>query len=364
MKYALKQINQIPVPTWRWLHVNHVDMELDYEQKQYTTNAVQQSVDGISIQPIDQAPLHIREKLRADRIDESVKELIASERNQGYFITIPKGFQADEPVIIEYQLDNQEPTLMDETIVLAEEGSKATIVMQYQSKDDQETTHCGVTHIVAQENADIAVIKTQTLSGQSKHVDYVSGVAEEDAKVSLVLVELGSKQVVGNANIELLGQRSQATIDSLFVGYADQLLDFNYRVAHHGKGTLSDIEGRGVLLDQCKKVFRGTLDFLQGASQSVGNETEFVVLLSERVQNLSVPLMLCAEDDVQGAHAASAGKIDENKMFYLESRGLNEVEAKKLILEAEFTPILAKIPSAALRDQLTQQVRRSLQHVK
>lgn len=364
MKYALKQINQIPVPTWRWLHVNHVDIELEYEPKEYTLNPLEETVDGISIRPIEQAPLHIREKLRADRIDQSSKNLIQSDRNQGYFIIIPKGFQAEQPVIIEYKLGEEQSVLIDETIIVAEEDSKATIVIQYQSKDVQETTHCGVTYVMAQANSDITLIKTQSLSEKSQHVDYVSGEALEDATVSVILAELGAKQIVGNANIELLGERSQATIDSIFVGYGEQLLDFNYRIAHHGKGTFSDIEGRGVLLDKCRKVFRGTLDFLQGASQSIGNETEFIVLLSDRVQNLSVPLMLCAEDDVQGAHAASAGKIDEDKMFYLESRGLDEVQAKKLIIEAEFTPILAKIPSVALRDQLTQQVRRSLQHVK
>ncbi len=364
MKQAFNEINQIQVPTWRWLHVNHVGIDFDYTGQVYNKDPISKKIDGIKIESIDRAPSSIREKLNKERIDIEVKSFVEKNCNHGYYITIPKGFVADEPIVIEYILDDDSASLVDETIIVAEEGSSATIVIQYTNADGSKAAHCGLTYVVAQSNAQVTLIKAQTLSEESQHIDYVSGITEKNSNINLILIELGAKQAIGHANIELLHDESSANIDSLFIGRNEQLLDFNYRVAHHGKATQSDIEGRGVLLDRCRKVFRGTLDFLKGASASAGNETEFVVLLSDQAKNLSVPLMLCAEDDVQGAHAASAGKIDENKMFYLESRGLNEVQAKKLIVEAEFTPILAKIPTESLREQLTQQVRRSLEHVK
>lgn len=73
--------------------------------------------------------------------------------------------------------------------------------------------------------------------------------------------------------------------------------------------------------------------------------------------------MLCGEDAVEGQHAVSTGKMDENKLFYLMSRGLSDVEAKKLIIEADFQPILEKIPVIELRDAISTYLRRRLHHV-
>ncbi|MNV83713.1 FeS cluster assembly protein SufD [compost metagenome] len=125
--------------------------------------------------------------------------------------------------------------------------------------------------------------------------------------------------------------------------------------------TKSDIETRGVLKDTSKKIFRGTLDFKKGATRSNGAEGEHVILLSPSVKSDSIPLLLCGEDDVTGAHAASVGKIDENKLFYLMSRGFNEKEAKKLIIEGSFSDIIDEIPLIELREEILDNIQRRLE---
>lgn len=356
----LENINKIPVRTWQWLHANDITVQSDvtimpFQKKSIVCDA------GIAMQPIEQAP---EIDVLAGHIDQSVCALLKAQQNSGYFIHLEKNQILDESIVINYQLDKNNASVLDDTLIVAESGSKATIVVQYSSLDDEPALHVGTMRIVAKEGAQLRIIQTQMLNKKSTHIDYIVAEAADESELSVFCIELGSNQCVGNVKIDLQGKQSKATIHSLYMGAEKQQLDFNYGVVLRGEGSQSQIQGSGVLMDECRKNFRGTLDFLRGATQAVGKESEFVVLLSEKVQNLSVPILLSGESDVQGEHAASAGKIDPEKMFYLQSRGLSELQAKKLIIEAEFSPTLEQIPDETLRATILQQVQRSLENVK
>lgn len=356
----LENINKVPVRTWRWLHANDITVQSDVVIAPLQKEAICHDA-GIVMQPIAQAP---QIKVVEGHIDPSVGQLMDAEKNSGYYIHLAQDQIVDESIVICYQLDQANASVLDDILIVAESGSKATIVIQYSSLDDEPTLHIGTMRIVAKEGAQLRIIKTQMLNKKSTHVDYVVAEVADESELSIFCVELGAQQCVGNVKVDLQGKRSKATIHSLYMGAEKQQLDFNYGVTHHGEDSQSQIQGSGVLMDECRKNFRGTLDFVRGSARAVGKESEFVVLLNEKVQNLSVPILLSGESDVQGEHAASAGKIDPEKMFYLQSRGLSELQAKKLIIEAEFSPTLEQIPDETLRATILQQVQRSLENVK
>ena len=360
MQNAFQHMNQIPVPTWRWLHVNDTAIETEPALVPYTQHVMQTIPAGVTHGPIDKTVPFV---MGEERIDSPIAAFMSEKRNHGYAIEIPDDMVLDQPITLVYELDEQNPTLLDEIWIVAGKKSKASVVIQYEAKGSKPIFHCGILRVVAKKEADIQIITSQMFTDQDIHIDYTAVRADDRANISLVIADLGAKQTVGNANVELMGDGSRAAIDSLFLGAGTRQMDYHYRVALHGKEAQAEIQGHGVLLDQCKKLFRGTLDFLKGASGSKGSESESVILLSKAINNISVPLLLCAEDDVVGAHAASAGKIDEKKLFYLMTRGLSEQEAKKLIAEAEFAPVLEKIPNDDLRDRIDARVKRSLEHV-
>lgn len=361
MQNAFEVVNKIPVRTWRWLHVNDTTVEDQPEVVPYTHIPIEHFPEGVVHRPIDQA---ILPDMGEERIDDSVMKFMKQSHNHGYFIEIPDDTVIEQPITLVYACDEQNPTLLDETFILMGRKSKASFVIQYEGQTESPLFHCGVLRVMAGEEANAQIIRTQMFAERDTHIDYVSARVDARANISVIVADLGAKQTVGNINIELLGDESEAAIDSLFLGAGTRRLDYNYRIALHGKRARAEIQGHGVLLDRCKKLFRGTIDFLRGASGSKGSESEYVVLLSKESRNLSVPLLLCAEEDVEGAHAASAGKIDEKKLFYLMTRGLSEQEAKKLIAEAEFAPVVEKIPDENLRGQISARVKRSLEHVK
>jgi Fe-S cluster assembly scaffold protein SufB len=100
----------------------------------------------------------------------------------------------------------------------------------------------------------------------------------------------------------------------------------------------------GALFGHCEKTYRGTIDFVAGASEAKGAESENTLLFSENSRNRSAPLILCGEENVEGSHAATVGRIDANKLYYLQSRGLSEAEAKRLMVSALMETAMKNIP--------------------
>ena len=79
---------------------------------------------------------------------------------------------------------------------------------------------------------------------------------------------------------------------TVYMGDRERLIDMNYLMNHYGRETMSNMEVKGVLQDKCNKIFKGTLDFKKGSAKSVGAEEEYAVLLSDKVRNRSVPILL------------------------------------------------------------------------
>lgn len=123
----------------------------------------------------------------------------------------------------------------------------------------------------------------------------------------------------------------------------------NYTALHEGRRTQSGINASGVLRDKAFKLFRGTIDFRRGAAQASGSEKEDVLLMDDGVVNRTIPLILCGEDDVEGDHGATVGRLDDRLLFYLESRGLNREDAYEMMARARVVAVAARIPDERTR---------------
>ena len=138
------------------------------------------------------------------------------------------------------------------------------------------------------------------------------------------------------------------------------MLDHNDVSVHTAKDTLCEMHTAGVLTGHADKILRGTIDFRRGAKRGVGHESEDVLLFSPAARNRTAPLILCGEEEVEGQHAASIGRLDEAKLYYLRSRGLSEEQARRLMVDARFAPAIEKIPLAALQDEVREAAARRL----
>lgn len=177
---------------------------------------------------------------------------------------------------------------------------------------------------------------------------------------SCALVEAGASHTASELHVTLAGDKARADVWGLYFGDDDRKIDLNYVIRQEGRLTDANMQVRGALLDRSMKTFRGTLDFVRGTRGSAGREDEEVMILSPQARNRSVPLMLSHEADVDGHHAVSIGRMDEDKLFYLMSRGLDESAARQLVVEASFAPVLQRIADEELRAELGDYLERRL----
>ena len=202
------------------------------------------------------------------------------------------------------------------------------------------------------DGAKLRLVNVQLVAADKPYTSKVRVYVGKGATFSYTVVEAGALHSATELSVDMAGDDSVSDIWGLYFGDGERLLDLNYVVRQAGRHTNANMQVRGALLGKSEKNFRGTLDFIEGSKGSVGREDEEVVLLSPDVRNRSVPIMLSHEDDVDGHHAVSVGKMDENKLFYLMSRGLDMAEAQRLVVEAAFNPVLDRIPDAELKQEI------------
>ena len=173
-------------------------------------------------------------------------------------------------------------------------------------------------------------------------------------------IELGGALSACGAKAQLAASKSEYDLDAVYFGSGNAVLDHNDVSVHTAKDTLCEMHTAGVLTGHADKILRGTIDFRRGAKRSVGHESEDVLLFSPAARNRTAPLILCGEEEVEGQHAASIGRLDEAKLYYLRSRGLSEEQARRLMVDARFAPAIEKIPLAALQDEVREAAARRL----
>lgn len=236
--------------------------------------------------------------------------------------------------------------------VPAGESRELTVVYRHEGQ--------GTIDIKVAKDSFLKLTVVQLLPSDLQYAGQIEIELAEGARLEAVAVEAGAQRAVSRMQVLLKGDNSRADVYVLYFGDEARSLDMNYVLVQEGRQTEAVLKVCGALCGQADKIFRGTLDFRHGSKGSKGCEDEQVIVLSGRVRNRSVPLMLSGEDAVEGRHAVSIGKMDENRLFYLMSRGLDMAEAKKLVVEAAFRPVLDKIADGELCRELDDYIKERL----
>lgn len=356
-------LNKTPIRTKSWVNINDISLgELNIGELRNFDNVKVKCSDEVNIQKLEKDKIFPLYKKFQYGVSEELITQGKEDFDHGYLITIGKDQIIDEPIVIEFDFDKDNSTLVDNLIIIGEENSKASIIVKYKSLDDSTGYHNGISTIFSKKNSEIKLTKVNFLNDNTAHFDSNISDIEEDGKVDFITIDLGGKYSVYNYHGDLIGDKSTSNVNSIYLGSKNKLIDINYIVTHNGKMSNSNINVKGALQGEAKKAFKGTLDFKTGASKSVGAEDEYCMLLSKKARAKAMPILLCSEDDVSGEHAASSGRIDENKLFYLMSRGLSYDEAKIIIVRAAFNPIIDSIGHESIIEEILENVDRGLKN--
>lgn len=250
--------------------------------------------------------------------------------------------------VVKFEISEENPQLFDNHDIVADNGKKLRIILDYTGKDSNEKLRSSLIRILAHENSEVDLFIVNRDDFNTTSIESIAVYAEENAKVNICQYELGSSKLYTNFQADLVGKNSKLDVNSVYFGCRENELNMVYNVFHYGEKSLSNVVVNGALKDHAYKNFKSNLDFKEGSSASKGSEEEYAILLDEKVTAISVPLLLCHEDDVEGNHAASAGKIDQEQLFYIMTRGFSEEEAAALIIESKFSGAIDRLGNEEL----------------
>lgn len=206
--------------------------------------------------------------------------------------------------------------------------------------------------VTAEAGSQVDLRVLQTLDAGFTYLEDVELTLDAGARVAVNQTVLGGSASFVNTGAALSGDAAQADIDVRYLGRGDARLDFNYALRQTGRETRVRLNANGILADEARKTFRDTIDLVHGCKGASGTEQETVLILGDGAGNISLPVILCDEDDVQGDHGVTVGHVNPTQMAYLASRGLDEEQAETLFFGALFDLAAAQASTDRARDAI------------
>ena len=257
-----------------------------------------------------------------------------------------------------YDFDENNINLLNNIQLEANHDTKIRIV--YKSNNKQYNMHNGILKIDAKEKVEVVGEIINLMNDVSINLDAIESNIDDNAKVQLRIIDIGANKSISNIYSDVKGEKSILNIDTVYMAGKNELKDINYISHLRGKKSKVSMNIEGVLDDNSTKNFKGTLDFKSGAVKANGSEKENCTMLSDTVKSKALPILLCTEEDVEGSHSASSGKVDNDKLYYIMTRGFTKKEAIKMLVRAKFHDILEQINSGEYIELINKEIDRRL----
>jgi Fe-S cluster assembly protein SufD len=271
----------------------------------------------------------------------------------GAFIHLPAGVELEQPIHLVFVSGSEgQPTLSAPRIlIVAEAASRATVVEQYLG-DGGASLSCPVSEIVLAEDAalDHVVVQEEEISAHHLAVRQIRLAAA--SRYSAQTVSLGGALARTDIGVVLDGEGAMASLDGLYLVEGAQKADTHLTVRHARPNCESHQLYKGILAGSSRAVFNGRIIVDQDAQKTDANQANRNLLLSDGATVHSNPQLEIFADDVRCTHGSTVGRLDEEAIFYLRSRGIARDEAIRLLTLAFAGEVLKRVPVDELRDRL------------
>lgn len=286
--------------------------------------------------------------------DNKIVALNAALNSGGLFVYVPEGVRVEKPLEFVLWIDEADAGIFDHAIVVAEPRSRVTVLETALSDASIGRAYrYGVLDLFAGRGARVTCGNVQALGDEVQSLVVRRTEPEERSRVDWVAAEFGSSMSVNEMDSRVNSRGTEVRGLGVFFAADRQHLDLEMLMIHEGRESGSDILVRGVTRDRARAVYGPYTLLKHNAKDSTGFQRGNTLVLDRTARAYSIPQLHVEEDEVQGAgHAATIGNVDEDHMFYLRSRGLSELEAKRLIVDGFFYPVLEYIPVESVREQV------------
>ena len=269
----------------------------------------------------------------------------------GAFLYVPRGVTVDLPLHVLTCLDGG-ATDMGRTLVVLEDGAQATLLTEMKSTGEDASLHCGAIELMVSPSANLRFVNLQDWNHKTWHFAHQRALVGRDATLQWTLGALGSKLAKVNQHVELIGEGAQSQVNGVMFTEGKQHLSYHTLQHHRAPHTNSDFLYKAALQDSSRTVWRGMIKVDPQAQKTDGYQRNDNLLLSPTARADSIPGLEIEADDVRCTHGSTSGRVDEEQIFYCQSRGFTRKEAARAIVTGFFQQIFDRITIESVRESL------------
>lgn len=263
----------------------------------------------------------------------------------GTFLRVPKGVKVEQPLQAYFRMNAPHMGQFEHTLIVAEEGSSVHYIEGCSApKYGKQALHAGLVEIFVKPGAKVRYSSVENWSRDTYNLNTKRAIVEKDGTIEWIGGNMGSGTTMLYPCSVLAGEGARADHMGIALASSGQWQDTGARVLHLAPHTSSKVISRSVSKDGGVCVYRGFLEIAPEARDSVSHVECDALLLDEKSRADTVPTIRVRNDDVTVAHEARVGKLSEEDLFYLRSRGITEEHAKAMIVNGFMEPIVRLLP--------------------
>jgi FeS assembly protein SufD len=293
----------------------------------------------------------IRDKLMSTQINFGEDKFLALEASafkSGLLIYIPRNVTIDEPIRVINSLTEDGISSVSRHLVIAESGSRATVVQEIysppeQAKDDLQQAYFELLECHVGQNASLEMVTLQAMGKKSVDFSNRKAFIERDGKISWYVGMFGAQHSRYKVDSIMNGPGSSAEDVEIIFGVANQSFDITSNLVHNGNNSRGRVLVKSVMKDASKSLFKGMIKIAKEAKASESYLAGHAILLDKAAKSDTIPGLEIETNEVKATHSASVAQLDESQIFYLMSRGLSREYAKREIVNGFLEPLSRKM---------------------
>ena len=272
------------------------------------------------------------------------------------FIYAPKNINVKEPIEITAVNSGVD---FEHIIIIAENNASLSVISKSGSSD-KASYRSKIVEIFAADNTTVNYNDIQLLSQETSNFTIKRAIAKENSSINWLDLCFGSKTTLSGTITALDGENSNSDYNGLFFSDRVQKFDIGAHSIHTAPNTISKMNTKGITEDSSKTVSHGSIVIKDNAKNSDAKQKHDVLVLGKNAVADAIPNLEIDNHDVKCAHGASIGRIDKEKLFYMESRGLCKELAIREYAKGFFNPILNKIQYQKLKDNIREIINKKI----
>lgn len=270
----------------------------------------------------------------------------------GQLLYVPRGVSLSQPVYVATGLTDG-ATDTGHTLIIVEEGADATFLFESNSSSpDAKGAHFGGVEIVVKPGGNLRYVNLQDWGRGVWHFAHQRATVDRDAAIQWTIAALGSRFAQVSQQVSLVGPGAHSQVNGVMFTQDQQQLTYNTVQHHQAPSCRSDFLYKSALQDKSRTVWRGMIKVDPKAQKTDGYQRNDNLLLSDQSRADSIPGLEILADDVRCTHGSTSGKVDEELIFYAQSRGFTRKEAVRMIVTGFFQQIFDRITIESVREAL------------